>query len=158
MTKYVSLIQTRANIPIQINSQIMKAIICEVWGSFAIWSSSPTSHHHPNGFTPTSTCPTKHSDGRCLGFVAFECHANFHINWRLFAHRDQPKIKIKTCLGYVALKTTEVTNVNFWFVNRFHYKSVTSTFPNIEVIQNSLLSWIKIIHMVEHRTLEHEQE
>ena len=40
----------------------------------------------------------QNSNGGCLGYVAFECHANFHINWESFAHRDQHK----TCLGYVA--------------------------------------------------------
>ena len=87
MTKCVTLIQ--------ISSQILKLIICDFWGSFAIWGSSPTSAHYPDGFTPTATCPTKCYDGRWLGYVAFECHVNFQIEWELFAHRDQPKIKIK---------------------------------------------------------------
>ena len=54
----------------------------------------------PHGFTPTNTCLTKNFNGRCLGYVAFECHAHFHINWVSFAHRDQQK----TCLKYDAPK------------------------------------------------------
>ena len=30
--------------------------------------------------TPTKACPTKNSIDRCLGYVAFECHANSQIN------------------------------------------------------------------------------
>ena len=37
---------------------------------------------------------------RCLGYVVFECHANSHINWESFAHRDQQK----TCLRYATPK------------------------------------------------------
>ena len=36
--------------------------------------------------------PTKNSNGRCLGHVAFECHTKFHINWESFAHRNQQKL------------------------------------------------------------------
>ena len=56
--------------------------------------------HLPHAFTPTTTCPTNNSNGGCLGYVACECHANFHINWESFAHRAQQK----KCLGYVAPK------------------------------------------------------
>ena len=29
--------------------------------------------------------------GRCLGYVVFDCHANFQINWESFAHMDRQK-------------------------------------------------------------------
>jgi hypothetical protein len=46
------------------------------------------------------------------------------MNWKSFAHRDQQK----TCLGYVALELRDmVTNVEFWFVDRFHCKLVASS-------------------------------
>ena len=67
------------------------------WGSFAIWGSGATTTHLPHGFTPTNTCPTRNSNGWCLGYVAFDCHENFQINWESFAHRDQQK----TCSWYV---------------------------------------------------------
>jgi len=54
--------------------------------------------------------------------------------------------------------TTEVMNVKFGFVDRLHYKLVESTFPYIELIQNSYFSSIQIIHMAEHSRLENEQE
>ena len=59
--------------------------------SFAIQDSSVTIAHLPHGCTPTNTCPTKNSNSRYLGHVAFKCHANFQINWEPAAHRDQQK-------------------------------------------------------------------
>ena len=37
------------------------------------------------------TCRTTKSNGRCLGYGAFDYHANFQIDWESFAHRDQQK-------------------------------------------------------------------
>lgn len=50
-------------------------------GSIAIWGNSATTAQNPYGSTPTNTCPTKNSNDRCLGFVAFECHADFQIHY-----------------------------------------------------------------------------
>ena len=108
-----TLIQKRGNIPIQISSQILKPLISRNLGSFAIWGNGAAIVHLLHGFTPTTTCPTKKSNSRWLGYVAFECDAIFQINWESFAHRYWPK---KTCLGYV----TEVTNVKHAFVDQFH--------------------------------------
>ena len=47
--------------------------------------------HLPHGFTLTNTCSTKNTNNRCFGYDAFECHAFFHINCKLLAHRDQQK-------------------------------------------------------------------
>ena len=62
-------------------------------GSFVIWGNDVTSAHLSRGFTLINTCPTKYFNGRCFKYVAFECHANFRIDWESFAHRDQPKKK-----------------------------------------------------------------
>ena len=97
------------NTPTQINSQILKPLFCDFLGSFTIWGSGVTTTRIPHGFTPTNTCPIKNSKGRCLGYVAFECHANFQINWESFAHRDQQK----TCLEYAAPKPRK------WQMSRF---------------------------------------
>ena len=35
---------------------------------------------------PPTHVQLKNSDNKCLGYNAFECHANFHINWRLFSN------------------------------------------------------------------------
>ena len=93
-------IQKRGSIPTQINSQILKPVYMILWEILAIWCKGATTTHLPRGFTPTNTCLTSNYDNRCLGYVAFECHANFHINWESFVHRDQQK----TCLGLVAPK------------------------------------------------------
>ena len=37
---------------------------------------------------PPSTCPTINSNGKSLGYVAFECHANFQLKLKSFVHRD----------------------------------------------------------------------
>jgi hypothetical protein len=81
-------------------------------GSFAIWGNGATTTHLPRGFTPTDTCRTKHSKGRCLGYVAFECHENISINSETLAHRDQ-----QTCLSYVAL------NPRRWQISSRHLRS-----------------------------------
>ena len=51
-------------------------------------------------FTPTNTCPNRNSNDRCLRYLAFECQANFPINWEAFADRDQQKTRLR----YDALK------------------------------------------------------
>jgi hypothetical protein len=89
--KNVIVIQKRGNIFSQICSQILEPLCCDVVGSFAIYGNRATITHLPHKFTPTNTCPTENSNDRCLGYVAFECHANFHICWESFAHRDRHK-------------------------------------------------------------------
>ena len=59
--------------------------------------------------TPTNTCPTKNSNRRCLGDVAFECHANF----RWVGNHFHIGINKKTYLGNVALKPQR------WQMSRF---------------------------------------
>ena len=49
---------------------------------------------------PSTHVQLKFFKDRCLGYVVFECHANSHINWESFAHRDQQK----TCLRYATPK------------------------------------------------------
>ena len=49
---------------------------------------------------PPTHVQLKSSNIIFLGHVAFECHANFQINWKSLAHRDRQK----NCLGYVAPK------------------------------------------------------
>ena len=61
------------------------------WRSFAKCGSGATSARLPHGFTPTSTCPSKNINGRCLGYVACECRANFQIEWESFARIGQQK-------------------------------------------------------------------
>ena len=51
----------------------------------AVLSQARTFHMDLN--TPINTCPTKKSNDKCLGYVVFESHANFHINWESFARR-----------------------------------------------------------------------
>ena len=78
----------------------LETLFCDFLGSIAIWGNNATTLHLPHGFTPTNTCPTKSSNGRCLRYCVFECHANFQINWESLAHRDQQR----TCFRYVAPK------------------------------------------------------
>jgi hypothetical protein len=54
------------------STQILKPLVCVFWETLQF--EAPTFAH---GFTPTNTYPTKY---RCLGYVAYECHANFQIN------------------------------------------------------------------------------
>ena len=84
-----------------------------VLGSFAIWGNNATTMHLPHGFTPTNTCPTKNSNGRCLGYAMFECHANFQINWESLHIGINKK---KTCLGYATLKPRrwQISNTCSW--------------------------------------------
>ena len=103
------------------------------WGSFAIGGSSATTAHLPH-------VRLKISNGRCLGYVVFECHANFHINWESFAHRDQQKNMLRVCCPWIA----EVTDVEFWFMDRFHCKPIEST-PIFKLIQ-------KITNFVESKS------
>ena len=37
--------------------------------------------HLSHGFTPTDTCPPKNFNGRCLGYVVFECSCK--LSYRL---------------------------------------------------------------------------
>ena len=100
MKQDVTLVQKRGNIRTQINSQILKSLFREVLGSFAIWGNGATAVHLPREFRLTNTCPTKNSNGIWLGYVVFECHAIFQINWESFAHWYQQK----KCVGCDALK------------------------------------------------------
>ena len=56
------------------------------WEAFAIWAGGATTAHLAYGLIPANTCPTQNSNGRCLGYVVFECHAKFQVNWESFAH------------------------------------------------------------------------
>jgi hypothetical protein len=94
--KNPTLIQKRGSIPTEISSQILKPLLYDFLGSFAFRGNGTTTTHLPHGFTPTNTCPTKTSNGKCLEYVAFECHGNFQINWESFAHRDQQKNMFNT--------------------------------------------------------------
>ena len=93
----VTYVQKRGNVPTQINSLILKPLFCEFLGSFAIWGAVVTTPHLSHGCTPTNTFPTKISNGRCLQYVVFECHANFQIILESFAHRDQQKNIPRMC-------------------------------------------------------------
>jgi len=72
-------IQKRDNIPTQSTHKSWNHYFVNFWGSFTIWGSGATSVHLPHGFTSTNKCPTKYIDGRCLGYVEFECHAIFFM-------------------------------------------------------------------------------
>ena len=65
--------------------------ICDFFREFeATVTQLSTFHMDPH--LPTHVCPTKkESNGGCLRYVVFECHANFQIIWEAFAHRDQQK-------------------------------------------------------------------
>jgi hypothetical protein len=39
---------------VQISSQILKPLFCDLSGSFAIWGSGATNAHLPHGFSPTN--------------------------------------------------------------------------------------------------------
>ena len=71
------------------------------WEALQFVAAMPQLHTFHLDLHPPSTCPTKSSNNRCLGYAAFECHANFQINWESIAHSDQRK----TCQGYVAPKS-----------------------------------------------------
>ena len=92
-----------------------ETIILWFRGSFAIWDSDAIPTHLPHRFTPTNTCPIKNSNGKCLGYVAFECHAYFHNTWESFVHKDQQR----TCLGYVAPKPQRWQMSNFGWKTSF---------------------------------------
>ena len=100
------------NIPTKINSQTLKPLFCDFVGNFAIWGSVATIMHLLHGFTPTDTCPTKNSNNRCLGYVVFECHANFQINWESLTNR----INKKTRLGYATPKSWrwQMSSMHSW--------------------------------------------
>jgi hypothetical protein len=100
LMKNPTLVQKRGNIPTQISSQILKPLLYDFLGSFAFRGNSTTTTHLPHGFTPTSTCLTKTSNGKCLGYVAFECHGIF----KSIGSHLHIGINKKTCLGYDAPK------------------------------------------------------
>jgi hypothetical protein len=63
--------------------------------------------------------------GRCLGYVAFESHANILINWEPSTHRDPENKKTKK----KGVRYAEVTNAKQAFMGWFHYKPTQNTLP-----------------------------
>ena len=64
----------------------------------------------------------KFYNGRCLRYIAFECHANVQINWESFAHRNLQKERERKerpvrVLEYVALKLLRwrMSSFGLWF-------------------------------------------
>ena len=95
--KIVILFQKRSNTPTQINSQVLKPLYLDILVSFAIWGNDATITHLPHDFTPTITYPTKHSNIRCIEYVAFECHAKFQVSWESFTHKATTKTHDRIC-------------------------------------------------------------
>ena len=122
--------------------------------SFGTRGIDDTITHLPHGFTPTNTCPTKNSKGRCLGFATFECCAIFQINWESFVHRDQLK---KYVLWYVAPKPCrwQMSSFGSWtgfVVNQLRTHHHIWLIPQIaNYVESKLSTWHK------HSILEHEQ-
>ena len=89
--KKSTLIQERGNIPTQIYPQILKPLLCRFFEKLCNFRQRCYKCAPSTWISPTNTCPTKYSNSRCLGYVAFKCHANFHINWESCAHRNQQR-------------------------------------------------------------------
>jgi hypothetical protein len=83
-----------------------------------------------------------------LVYVAFECHANFQINWKSFARRDQHM----KCLGYVAPKpqSWQMSGYGSWTgstVNQLRAHSHIFFIPKVaNFVESKLSTWHNIAY------------
>ena len=83
----------KGNIPTKINSQVLNPLFCDFFGKLC------NLRQRCRNCDPSTWIYThQHMSNQKFqqvfrGYDAFECHANFQINWESFAHRDQPKEK-----------------------------------------------------------------
>jgi hypothetical protein len=95
---------------------------------------------------PPAHVQLKNSNGRCLEYATFECHANFQINWEPFPHMDQQN----RCVVNVALKSRrwQMSNLDSWsdsIVNQLRAHSYIWIDPKfIDSIASKLSTWYDI--------------